>query len=67
MVGARPTLPIKGMSLLLGNDLAGDKVVADPRVTSKLITLVSIEKLGEDVPDIFSPVLCIKTSYLSYC
>ena len=67
VVGARPTLPIKGMSLLLGNDLAGDKVVTDPRVTSKLITLVSIVKLEEVVPDIFLPVLCIKTSCLNYC
>ena len=27
VVGTRPTLPIKGVSLLLGNDLAGGKVV----------------------------------------
>ena len=32
MVGTRPTLSIKGVSLLLGNDLAGGKVVADPKV-----------------------------------
>ena len=25
-VGIRPDLPVKGVSLLLGNDLAGDKV-----------------------------------------
>ena len=35
VVGTRPTLPIKGVYLLLGNDLAGGKVVADPKVTSK--------------------------------
>ena len=29
------------MSLLLGNDLVGGKVVADPKVTSKPITSVS--------------------------
>ena len=29
--GTRPTLPIKGVSLLLGNDLAGGKVVADSK------------------------------------
>ena len=28
VVGTRPTLPIKGVSLILGNDLAGGKVVA---------------------------------------
>ena len=46
VVGTRPTLPIKGVSLLLGHVLAGGKVVADPKVTSKPITLVSTEKLG---------------------
>jgi hypothetical protein len=34
-VGVRPTLPIKGISMLLGNDLAGDKVIPDPIVSSK--------------------------------
>ena len=53
VVGTRPTLPIKGVSLLLGNDLAGGKVVADPKVTSKPITLVSTEKLEEVIPGIF--------------
>ena len=53
VVGTRPTLPIKGVSLLLGNDLAGGKVVADPKVTSKPITLVSTEKLEEVIRGIF--------------
>ena len=53
VVGTRPTLPIKGVSLLLGNDLAGGKVVADPKVTSKPITLVSTEKLEDVIPGIF--------------
>ena len=53
VVGTRPTLPIKGVSLLLGNDLAGGKVVPDPKVTSKPITLVSTEKLEEVIPGIF--------------
>ena len=52
-MGTGPTLPIKGVSLLLGNDLAGGKVVADPKVTSKPITLVSTEKLEEVIPGIF--------------
>ena len=33
-VGIRPSLPFKGVHLLLGNDLAGDKVVVDPLLTS---------------------------------
>ena len=33
VVGVRPTLPLEGISLLLGNDLAGGKVIAEPIVT----------------------------------
>ena len=40
--------------MLLGNDLAGGKVVADPKITSEPITLVSTEKLEEVIPGIFS-------------
>ena len=53
VVDTRPTLPIKRVSLLLRNDLAGGKVVADPKVTSKPITLVSNKKLKEVIPGIF--------------
>ena len=47
VMGTRPT----------ANYLAGGKVIADPKVTSKLITLVSTEKLEEVIPGIFPPVL----------
>ena len=33
-VGIRPSLPFKGVHLLLGNDLAGDKIVVNPLLTS---------------------------------
>ena len=33
-VGIRPSLPFKGVHLLLGNDLAGDKVVVNPLLTN---------------------------------
>ena len=32
VIGMRPSLPIEGISLILGNDLAGEKVMVDPRV-----------------------------------
>ena len=41
-VGIRPTLPIKGISLILGNDLAGSKVMPD-------LQLVSDPELTEEV------------------
>ena len=31
VVGTRPTLPIKGVALLLGNDLAGGREIANPK------------------------------------
>ena len=33
-VGIRPTLPVKGVSLILGNDLAGSKVLPDLQLVS---------------------------------
>ena len=53
VAGTRPTLPIKGVFLLLRNDLAGGKVFDDRKVTSKPITLVSTEKLEKVIPGIF--------------
>ena len=39
-VGVRPQLPVKGVSMLLGNDLAGGKVLPDPIVSHTATTLV---------------------------
>ena len=33
-VGIRPTLPVDGVSLLLGNDIAGEKVIVNPWLPS---------------------------------
>ena len=46
VVGTRPILLIKGVSLLLGNGLADGKVIGDPTIIFKLIRLVGTEKLG---------------------
>ena len=35
VVGFRPTLSVKGVSLLFGNDLAGGKVAPDPIICEK--------------------------------
>ena len=35
VVGLRPKLPVQGISLLLGNDLAGGKVLSNPLMTEK--------------------------------
>ena len=33
VIGQRTSLPVKDISMILGNDLAGDKVMGDPRVS----------------------------------
>ena len=35
MVGIRPTLPVQGVSFILGNDLAGERVMSEPCVSPK--------------------------------
>ena len=52
-VGVRESLPIEGISLLLGNDLAGDKVTVEPQVVDIPITEKNTAKLEEEFPDIF--------------
>ncbi|VDH97949.1 Hypothetical predicted protein [Mytilus galloprovincialis] len=54
IVGVRPNLPVEGVTLLLGNDLARNKVVAEPIVTSEPVVDV---KLPEDDAELY-PALC---------
>ena len=35
VIGMRPSLPVEGISLILGNDLAGERVMIDPKVVEK--------------------------------
>ena len=49
VIGMRPSLPVEGISLILGNDLAGEKVMVDPRVVENGKT----ERLAEKFPGIF--------------
>ncbi|CAC5410428.1 unnamed protein product [Mytilus coruscus] len=50
VVGVRPNLPVEGVSLLLGNDLARNKVVAEPIVTSEPVVDV---KSPEDDAELY--------------
>ena len=43
VIGMRPSLPVEGISLILGNDLAGERVMVDPRVVEK-------HRVGRKVP-----------------
>ena len=54
-VGARPSLPIEGVHLILGNDLAGDKAVVNPVMTEKpeVTTVTSIDPIEDEIPDLY--------------
>ena len=47
-VGIRPSLPFKGVHLLLGNDLAGDKDVVNPPCEDQLP-----DPIEQEVPDLY--------------
>ena len=49
----RYSLPVEGISLILGNDLAGDRVLVDPRVVEKSRDNEKMERLAEKFPGIF--------------
>ena len=53
VIGMRPSLPVEGKSLILGNDLAGEKVMVDPRVVKKPRDDEETERLAEKFPGIF--------------
>ena len=46
-------MPFKGISLLLGNDLAGDKVVTDPILIDKPCLDQNPGFIEEEIPDLY--------------
>ncbi len=52
-VGIRPSLPFKGISLLLGNDLAGDKVVTDPILLEEPGLDQNPDLIEKEIPDLY--------------
>ena len=52
-VGIRPSLPFKGVHLLLGNDLAGDKVVVNPLVTDTPCMDQTPDPIEQEIPDLY--------------
>ena len=53
VVGVMPTLPVEGVTLLLGNDIAGEKVL--PHIIPSRTPVVdeATEKLVQEMPDVF--------------
>ena len=53
VIGITPSLPFKGVHLLLGNDLAGDKVVVNPLVTDTLNIGQTDDPIEQEIPDLY--------------
>ena len=53
VVGITPSLPFKGVHLLLGNDLAGDKFVVNPLVTDTPNIGQTDDPIEQEIPDLY--------------
>ena len=53
VVGVMETLPAKGLYMLLGNDLAGGRVIAEPKVVMEPLTSTETVKIEEEIPDMY--------------
>ena len=53
VIGITPFLPFKGVHLLLGNDLAGDKVVVNPLVTDTPNIGQTDDPIEQEIPDLY--------------
>ena len=62
-VGIVTKLPVRGISMLLGNDLAGEKVVPSPVVCDTHVVDSMAEDLEYETPDISPP--CVVTRALA--
>ena len=60
-VGVRQTLPFKGVHLLLGNDLAEDKVVVNPLVTDTPCMDQSPDPIEQELPDLYPSCAVTRT------
>ena len=58
-VGVVSSLPIEGVTFLLGNDLAGDKVCTSPHVSNEPVLGEETENLQMEYPGIFP--FCVVT------
>ena len=53
VIGITPSLPFKGVHLLLGNDLAGDKLVVNPLVTDTPNIGQTDDLIEQEIPDLY--------------
>ena len=53
VIGIKPSLPFQGVHLLLGNDLAGDKVVVNPLVNDTPNIGQTDDPIEQEIPDLY--------------
>ena len=54
VVGVRPRFPISGVSVIMGNDLAGGRVLVTPEVTPVPVLRTDPDELAERFPKVFT-------------
>lgn len=54
VVGARPGFPISGVSVIMGNDLAGGRVLVTPEVTPVPVVCNRPDELAREYPNVFT-------------
>ena len=52
MVGVISTLPLKNASMLLGNDLAGGKVIPEHKLVMEPVKSAETDKIEEEISDV---------------
>ena len=60
VIGITPSLPFKGVHLLLGNDLVGDKVVVNPLVTDTPNIGQTDDSIEQEIPDLYPSCAVIR-------
>ena len=60
VIGIKPSLPFKGVHLLLGNNLAVDKVVVNPLVTDTPNIGQTDDPMEQEIPDLYPSCAVIR-------
>ena len=61
-VGIQSSLPVNGIDFLLGNDLAGDKVIVNPLVTDTPCICQPLDPVEIEVPNLDPPCVVTRAS-----
>lgn len=53
IVGVRPGFPVNGVSVIMGNDLTGGRILATPEVTPVPVVRTGLDELAGKYPEVF--------------